>query len=197
MRFLGILLVLSFLTNSLTSCRKTRGCTDPEALNYNKDASKDDHSCYYYWIGQSYGGGKVFYIDQTKKHGLIACPFDLPSTPWGCISPAISVNTSTDVGTGLSNTEAIVAAYTTISAASICYNLDTLGFNDWYLPSTQELVGLDKTLGVMAEANLGSGYYWSSSQSDTNAAWSVMMDNGSPVIFNKCSAYSVRPIRSF
>ena len=53
----------------MISCKKT-GCTDPDALNYVQSASKDDHSCYYFWIGQKSQGGRVFYINPSKKHGL-------------------------------------------------------------------------------------------------------------------------------
>ena len=195
MKFFKTLFLLLLLTNVVASCKKTRGCTDAEALNYNPDARKDDHSCYYYWVGQEYQGGKIFYVDQTGKHGLIALPFDLATAPWGCQGTLLS--TASNVGTGASNTEVIALACGASSAASICYDLDTLGYDDWYLPSLQELKGLNETLGVMGEVQLGSGYYWTSTEIDIDNAWTIMMTNITPVSVSKTASYSVRPIRSF
>lgn len=195
MKFIKTFFLLLLLMNVVVSCKKTRGCTDPEAMNYNPDARKDDHSCYYFWVGQEYGGGKVFYVDQTGKHGLIALPFDLSPAPFGCMGT--SVSTGAGVGNGPSNTESIATACGPSAAASICSALDTLGYDDWYLPSLQELKGLDETLGLMGEAQFGSGYYWTSTENDANTAWTIMMTNVTPVSFNKSTAYTVRPIRSF
>ena len=44
-RFLKFLYVFSALL-IIQSCKKS-GCTDPEALNYNVDAQKDDNGCLY------------------------------------------------------------------------------------------------------------------------------------------------------
>lgn len=197
MKLFKTLFLLLLLINVISSCKKTRGCTDPEAMNYNPDARKDDHSCYYFWVGQEYGGGKVFYVDQTGKHGLIALPFDLPLTAWGCTGTEISGADATSVGTGMQNTLDIVSSCSSTNAASVCNDLDTLGYDDWYLPSFEELKGLEQTLGKMSEANLGSGYYWSSSEIDASNAWIVMFANGAVLSVNKAAAYSVRPVRSF
>jgi hypothetical protein len=189
-----LLLLISFLS---VSCKKTRGCTDPEALNYNKDAVKDDHTCYYYWIGQKYGGGKIFYIDQTKKQGLIAADFDLVNSPWGCGGTAVSGADGTIVGAGTQNTLDIVAGCSSGSAASLCNDLDTFGFDDWFLPSVEEMKGLYKTFGMLGEAHLTSGYYWTSNQFDAVSATTMMFANGTFVDLNKNAGYRVRAIRKF
>lgn len=197
MKIFKTLFLLLLLTNIIVSCKKTRGCTDPTALNYNPDARKDDHSCYHYWIGQEYQGGKIFYIDQTGQHGLIAFPSDLALTAWGCAGTEISGADATIVGAGLQNTLDIISGCGTINAASLCNDLDTLGYDDWYLPSIEELKGFEKTLGVTGEANVGSGYYWSSTEIDESNAWVIMFANGAQLQVNKAVAYSVRPVRSF
>ena len=179
------------------SCKKTRGCTDSEALNYNPDAAKDDRSCYYYWIGQNYGGGKVFYIDVTKKHGLIAAHNDFSGTKWGDPGTLVAGADGTDVGTGYQNTVDIVNAFSTVTAASLCFDYDTLGFNDWYLPSQQEMKGLDMAFGSLGQGGIGSGYYWTSSEADASNAYLVMGANSAIVNLGKSAGYSVRAIRSF
>lgn len=45
-QILGMALVAGALTMGTVSC-KEKGCTDPQALNYNEDAEKEDDSCEY------------------------------------------------------------------------------------------------------------------------------------------------------
>lgn len=197
MKFIKTLFLLLLLTNVIVSCKKTRGCTDPEALNYNPDARKDDHSCYYYWVGQEYQGGKIFYIDQTGKHWLIAAGFDLNGNPFGCTGVDISGADGTIVGSGVQNTLDIVASCGSNTAAGTCGDLDTLGYDDWYLPSLEELKGLANTLGKMGEAKLTGAYYISSSEANSNEVWSIYMSNQAVVTYGKDAIGFVRPIRSF
>ena len=196
MKFLQFLFIFLLSVTFFSSCKK-RGCADPDALNFDINASKDDHSCYYYWIGQHYGGGDVFYIDQTKKHGLIAAPADLPSAHWGCNNTLIPYASETAVGKGLQNTTEIVKGCSAITAASLCYNLDTMGFNDWYLPSIEELHGLATSLGKLGQAKLGSGYYWSSTQIDASQAALVLFGNNAKTQNGKTGSNNVRAIRAF
>lgn len=196
MKLFKITLLLFLISNLFFSCKK-RGCSDPEALNFDSTATKDDHSCYYFWIGQKHQGGRIFYIDQTGKHGLISSEFDLPNTQWGCNSTALDGADATIVGAGLQNTLDIVTNCNEITAASLCNDLDTLGYNDWYLPSIEELKGLQSTLGSIGQANLTSGYYWSSTENNAETSWLVLFANGSPVTISKFGQYSVRAIRSF
>ena len=56
-KFISTLFTLSFLILLVTNCSK-QGCTDPSALNYSSEATKDDGSCSYspvgVWNVQSY-----------------------------------------------------------------------------------------------------------------------------------------------
>lgn len=185
---------------ALTSCKK-RGCTDYEALNYDPEAKQDDNTCYYFWIGQNYQGGKIFYIDRSRKHGLIALPNSLNNgspIKWGCQNIYLDQNDSDQVGKGSSNSQTIYDVCGSNTAAGRCLDLDTLGFHDWYMPSMEEMRGFVLNLaqiGQAIEPNADS-YYWTSSQVDTNTAYAVH-PNGASVIFNKGQAYTVRPIRAF
>jgi hypothetical protein len=76
-----------------------------------------------YSIGQNYGGGIIFYLDGTGKHGLIAAPSDQSAVLWGA-GTIITNATGTAVGTGQANTTSIINAQGVGSyAASICDQL--------------------------------------------------------------------------
>lgn len=198
MKFFKFTLLLLLGSTLFFSCKK-RGCSDPEALNFDSNATKDDHSCYYFWVGQNYGGGRVFYIDQTGKHGLISADFYLTPSglPWGCGGENITGADNTAVGSGLANTLDIVASCGTGTAAFACNELDTLGYSDWYLPSMEEMRGLSESLGKIGQANFTGAYHITSSEIDQNNIWTVYGPNSAVVQIDKSTLGYVRPIRSF
>jgi hypothetical protein len=69
------------------------------------------------------------------------------------------------------------------------------GYNDWYLPSKDELIKLfaqKKVLGGFKEA-----CYWSSTETGKYNACSVIFDSGFQTANDKSTTFNVRPIRSF
>ncbi|MEI7981917.1 MAG: DUF1566 domain-containing protein [Bacteroidota bacterium] len=125
-----------------------------------------------FYIGQSYGGGIVFYIDGTLQHALVAATSDQGAAQWGCYGTAIG-GTSLAIGTGQANTTAIVNGCSEAGiAARICDNLVLNGYEDWFLPSREELNQLYLQRNVVG--GFTKSLYWSSSESDgnqANAAW--------------------------
>lgn len=149
-----------------------------------------------YQIGQSYGGGIIFYLDNTQEHGLIAAANDLPSSEWGSSNFATNAN-GIAIGTGQSNTATITAAQGAGSyAAKICDDLILNGYSDWYLPSRDELNELyiqKSQIGGFATA-----HYWSSTETDAQRVWGQLFTNGSQTCcFAKSNQLAVRPIRAF
>lgn len=91
-------------------------------------------------IGDSHEGGFIFYLDATGEHGLIASEADLGEAGWGCKGNTTPIAQDLSIGSGSSNTLFIVTACSEPDiAAKICADLNLNGFDDWFLPSSDEL----------------------------------------------------------
>ena len=156
-------------------------------------------------VGQSYQGGIIAYIFVSgdsdyvagQTHGLIATTTNQSTgAQWGCSGTSIT-GTSTALGTGLTNTTAIVnGCATTTIAAALCNNLSSGGYTDWYLPSRDELNKL--YLNKTAIGGFISASYWSSSQVGTTTAWSINFSTGTlSSTSTKSTLMYVRAIRKF
>ena len=131
-----------------------------------------------YTIGEYVNGGYIFYLDGTGEHGLVCAPADQSgSALWGsCIPEGASGKAK---GTGSRNTADIIngcPAKTT--AARICYDLQLNGYNDWFLPSVDELFLMYSNLHGTDIGGFADTFYWSSSQ-DMFGAWVVSYHYGS------------------
>jgi hypothetical protein len=118
-------------------------------------------------IGTPYRGGVVAYLDNTGIHGFIAATSDQSA---GIIwhfervlwKTEVSGAKATSIGSGTTNTNAIVAQYgTEATAARLCYDLVQGGYSDWVLPSSGELHVLMNNNAAIG--GFSSGFYWSSS----------------------------------
>jgi surface protein len=150
-----------------------------------------------FYIGQSYQGGIITYIDSTGQHGLIAATADQSSgIQWYNGSFGATGATGTAIGTGLTNTNAIIAAQGSGSyAASIARDYNGGGYTDWSLPSKDELNQL--YVNRAAIGGFDYEYYWSSTEYDIQYAWLQDFGNGGQDVTDKASAANVRAVRTF
>lgn len=165
-----------------------------------------------FYPGMPYQGGIIFYIYQPgdhgyvpgETHGLIASPTDQDMiTDWGCPGIQWIGGTNDFIGYGSANTAAIVnGCGDPGTAARICYDLSLNGYNDWFLPSIDELNQLFIQRYVVGGFNqCAYGWYWSSSEylemSGQGMALAMNMNNGTTSNWQKFYPYVVRAIRAF
>jgi hypothetical protein len=171
-------------------------------------------------IGDFYQGGVVYYIFNSEDdgyisgeiHGLIAAVNQSSKITWsvnltdGVDSNSVKIgNTSSAIGTGSANTDAIIALQGTASshAAGVARAYNGGGYNDWFLPSLLELNEMyqnKSTVNTTTIANGGynlSGFYWSSSESSLGYAFEQSFYSGIYASTDKDFTYNVRAVRAF
>src|SRR5580765_8126675 len=90
----------------LFSCQKQTGVMSPAVTAQ----SGDNAVAVKYHLGDSLGGGIVFYVDSTKQHGLIAAFANQGMVTWYNGTFIVTDATGKGVGTGAANTRKIIAA---------------------------------------------------------------------------------------
>ena len=144
-------------------------------------------------------GGKVFYLtDASGMHGLEAAPVDQGArATWGC--DGLNINNANHwlIGEGAVNTASILASCSEAGiAARLAGSYVLNGFNDWFLPSKDELSELYKYRAVVG--GFSADYYWSSTMIATYYANCLAMTDGSSALeCQKSNAFRVRAIRAF
>jgi len=145
-------------------------------------------------------GSVVFYVTDGGMHGLIASPAGWnggtsdPLNIWSNVEQ--NLTTGTAIGTGLSNTLAIMAqSGHTSSAAKLCYDFRGKYSGRWFLPSLDELSQMFLQNSIIN--GLSNDVYGASTEYSFYLSYHVSMDNGQVYWGRKISAHEFRPIRSF
>lgn len=170
-------------------------------------------------IGSDFQGGKLLHIFMPGEpgyvageiHGLVMAPYDQSFRILACPENgewAAGTHLASAIGLGKINTNLIATKFGTSAniAAVVCYNLDLNGYNDWFLPSIDEL-----ELMILEKSKLGNfpaDIYWSSTDDDMptpgtgvyidRGAYCVKMSTGATSKENKDNRNAgVRAFRSF
>jgi hypothetical protein len=157
-----------------------------------------------HYIGESFGGGRVFHVYDNGKHGLIVSTEDQSSggVLWYNGS-YITTNAFRDgVNAGLLNTERIILSQGAGNyAAQLAANYKGGGYGDWYLPSAYEL-GLLHLQRALFFTGSNVIYYYFSSNENPNNNKQVMCYRFTPTIYNTYldklnNQVRIRAIRAF
>jgi hypothetical protein len=165
-------------------------------------------------LGSLNYGGVVFYVlkpgdigyDPKVWHGLVFANTSITSKLWGCYDVLIPNANSTSLGYGKWNTSIISDNCPGLPyAASYCQNLVVNGYDDWYLPTKDELQILyDQRMWQKSSPFVSfptNHPYATSSQIDSKTFHSIRFDNvtspwSAQLKSSPHYAYAI-PIRSF
>jgi hypothetical protein len=156
-------------------------------------------------IGDSYQGGKIFWLDATGQHGLIAATADHSTTiQWNNGTNRATGTTGDGLYAGAMNTAMIIATQMADNqdgnfAAKVCADysvtVDGVTYGDWYLPSYYELSLL--YIQRVAVGGFSTSYYYSSTESSSTMAWGYYFAIFPPSYIDKNLTGKVRAIRAF
>ena len=180
---------------------------DAATANWVSLSSTDTHA-----IGDSFGGGIVFFVYDGGQHGLIAATADQSTgIRWNGGSYTNTRARADGIGAGLKNTTIIIANQGPVDgnafAATVCneysVTVDGVTYHDWYLPSKYELnlmyenIGPGNALGLGNIGDFTRVYYWSSTELDSSNAWRQRFDAGYQNNTTKGNTFFVRAVRAF
>lgn len=142
---------------------------------------------------------------------MYTTPADAGQYPWNNgNSTGRTTTNQTNATTGETNTgnlitidsDSGVGGTQPHQAAQYCANLSGApghGHDDWYLPAKDELNVLFTNRAAIGGFNTSgsypAGYYWSSSEDDTNYAWNQRFSDGDQDDTSKFIGFSVRCVR--
>lgn len=165
-----------------------------------------------YAIGDFVQGGVVFWVSLSGEHCKVVSIYDVSPISWSNVSSGLIGSSAQSEINGAGNTVAIMMqSGNTNSAAQHCADLAYGGYDDWYLPSIDELIQvyLNKDeINKTAVDNGGEKFsdgagvasnYWSSTEFDADFARRHSFFNGSPLnnIGPKDVNHRVRAVRAF
>ena len=154
-----------------------------------------------HFIGEHFGGGVIFCLSPSGDHGLIAASQDFEEAlPWSR-KDTVTGAKDTALGAGAANTRRTVKVlgfpqYEADSYAALeCMGVILNGYQDWYLPSINELNKMYQHKTIIG--GFQQFAYWSSTESNVTKAWFKNFHDGLQLLQVKSAGYAVRPIRRF
>ena len=165
-----------------------------------------------YNVGDYAQGGVVFWVDPSDSTKGLVCAISDQTTAerWNVDANSNIPNAiGLGIGTGSSNSDEIISTYGLGGnnyAAKITYNYGGGGYDDWFLPSRDELLEIYSNKGTINSSCTSNGgtslsesdWYWSSSiGTDQSTVWEVDMSNGNSAQGFWGGNNVVRAIRSY
>ena len=156
-------------------------------------------------IGDTHQGGIIFYLDPSGCSGLVCAPTDQSSgIPWSHNNWIVPIGAyESGLMTGSYNTSRINLFVhpdgntPSNNASKICATYSGGGYNDWYLPSIEELKYMYINLHLQGLGGFVNLNYWSSTEFDDNNALLKAFFSGQNWIWNKNAYLYVRAVRAF
>lgn len=153
-------------------------------------------------------GGIIFYDDEADGTDDIPGVRYLEAAPaeygnkelaWGKEGVDVPGADRTAVGTGAQNTEDLIRHQGGDSeyAAAYCAGLVIGGYDDWYMPSKDELDLLVEELYKNGLGDFEPYSHWSSTERSDVNAWVQHFFNSAQASYPKRVPYRVRPVRAF
>lgn len=151
--------------------------------------------------------GVVFEITDAGRKGKVVMLSETTTT-WGPLATVTNATSDTNGATNQTTIKAITGWATNYPGFKWCEDENTLLSKlVWYMPAKNELTAL---YAVKAAVNtglnkvttstptlLGTGTYWSSTESDGSNAWGVSFNNGVASTNSKTTSNVVRAIATF
>ena len=184
-------------SDTSTTTSSTSSSTQPKASTASKTYSLG---------GTGPAGGTIFYDKGSYSDGwryLEAAPASTEwnAKEWGAYKETMG-GTTTKIGSGKRNTGSILAFLMARGgesgkAAKLCFELSYGGYDDWFLPSKDELNLMYENLHMKGLGGFADDYYWSSSEYDNGSAWRQSFIIGNQNYYSKNYNYRVRAVRAF
>ena len=176
-----------------------------------------------HYIGEEYHGGIIFWVVESKQHGLIASKIDVTSEgiQWrnGTSGNKVTNARGDGIGAGETNTRLIVASQTIdnqkgrfaallasqfqiqedgVTPCKTPITKNSVCYGDWYLPSAFELQLMHTHLHQGNLSSFAPDFYWASTESSVANAWLINFSTGELFSSNKAdTAARVRAVSRF
>lgn len=176
-----------------------------------------------HFIGEEYHGGVIFWMDESRQHGLIASKIDvtLEGIQWrnGTSGNKVTNARGDGIGAGESNTRLIIASQTIdnqkgrfaallasqfqiqadgVTPCKTPINKTSVCYGDWYLPSAFELQLMHASLHQSNLSSFAPDFYWTSTESSVTNAWLINFSSGELISSNKADTSArIRAVSRF
>ena len=215
-KYIIIIMLVGLISVQFASCSKTYNIGDvgPAGGYIFYDCDADNKSGNYDGLISTECGWRYLEAAPTDLDGsTVETTYRFGYYRTSSSGSNLTIGTGTAIGTGKANTDVLVKAmgettyprergadketYAAKACSDYSITVDGTVYDDWFLPSKDELNLMYENLYKKGLGSFASNYYWSSSEDSSYYAWRQSFGNGSQYDYNRGSNYSVRPVRAF